>query len=65
MLPPRPARYERALDRIQRYQDSRKSMGAVLDASGRRDIGMESQVEELRQTLSRRVESLSSAKPSH
>jgi O-antigen ligase len=47
--------YQRALKRVLRYQASQKKVGALLDASGRRDFEMEEQVEKMRLRLEQLV----------
>jgi len=53
--------YTKALEEIERYQESMKAVGAVLGAVGRRDSRMEQQVEELRTDLTRRLKALEAA----
>ena len=47
--------YRETLLRIERYQESIKYIGAILDASGRRDIETEDRIEELRIEATKRL----------
>jgi len=53
--------YIKALERVARYQESMKAVGAILEAVGRRDSEMEEQVEELRSDLIQRLKALEAA----
>ena len=53
--------YRAARERIERYQESMKAVGAILEAVGRRDSDMEQQVEGLRADLIRRLKALEAA----
>lgn len=50
--------YNRALDRVARYQDSVKAMREILEANGRRDLQMEQSVEDARLDLNHRLKAL-------
>jgi cytochrome c-type biogenesis protein CcmH/NrfG len=52
--------YRLAMDRIRRYEDSMKAMGAVLEAAGRRDHAMESEVRSTKMRLVQRLRQLES-----
>jgi len=54
--------YNRALDRIARYQDSVKAMKEILEANGRRDLRMEQSVEDVRLDLNHRLRALAVSK---
>lgn len=53
--------YNRALDRIARYQDSVKAMKEILEANGRRDLEMEQSVEDVRLDLNHRLNALTAS----
>jgi O-antigen ligase/cytochrome c-type biogenesis protein CcmH/NrfG len=54
--------YNRALDRIVRYQDSVKAMREILEANERRDLQMEQSVEDVRLDLNHRLSALTASK---